>query len=592
MERREVSANRKWKTADVFKDDQTWVSHIKSLEKRLDFARFKGTLNNAESVLAYLRAADAFEEELVALYLYAHLKHDEDVRETKYQAYLARVNTLFSKMGAEVAFAIPELTSQSEETLREIASDPRLKDYDYILTRLIEEKEHVLSEEEEKILAQAGDIIGTSQDVFTILNNAEMGMPKITVDGEKKILSHGLYSSILSCHDRRLRARAFKRYYAAYRAIITTLSTAYYGNVKGDIFLKDTRKFNSCLEMALFQEDVSRDVYDNLIRSVNAHTSILHRYMRLRKKLLGYREMHMYDLHVSLVENAELNLTYDEAFDLVEEGLSPLGEEYHNLLEKGRTEGWIDVYETVGKRSGAYSACAFGIHPYVLLNYQQTTHDVFTIAHEMGHALHSYFSGNSQPYSKSDYKIFVAEVASTVNEVLLLKYLKEHTTDPKLKRYLLNYYLDMLRTTLFRQTQFAEFEERAHEMAEAGEPLHKDNLSALYYELNQKYYGDAVVHDREIEIEWARIPHFYTAFYVYKYATGIVAAVTIANKILKEGEPAVKDYMAFLSAGSKTDPVSLLKIAGADLTTDAPFEIAMKEFSDTLDEFEAMSKQK
>ena len=311
--------------------------------------------------------------------------------------------------------------------------------------------------------------------------------------------------------------------------------------------------------------------------------------MALRKELLGYDEMHMYDIYPTLVAEAELRLPFDEAFDLCLKGLAPLGEEYLALFAKGRSERWIDVEETEGKRNGAYSIGIYGNHPFVLLNYQQTAHDVFTIAHEMGHSLHSYYSNAFEPYVKSDYKIFVAEVASTVNEVLLLKYLLKTTEDGKLKRYLLNYYLDMIRTTLFRQTQFAEFEEKAHALAESGEPLNDDNLSALYLALNKKYYGDAVVHDEEIAYEWARIPHFYRSFYVYKYATGITAAICIANRILSEGERAVEDYKKFLKGGCSADPVSLLKLAGADLTTEKPFAAAMEEFAEALAQFKTLS---
>ncbi len=341
--------------------------------------------------------------------------------------------------------------------------------------------------------------------------------------------------------------------------------------------------------MALFHEDVDRKVYENLLKFVGEYTPLMHRYMADRKKEMGLDELHPYDLSVPLVENADLKLTYEEAFDLVVEGLAPLGKEYQQLLRRGHDERWIDVEETEGKRSGAYSIGVYGIHPFVLLNYQQTTHDVFTIAHEMGHALHTYFSNANQPFAKAEYKIFVAEVASTVNEVLLLKYLIKTRTEKKLKKYLLNYFIDMIRTTLFRQTQFAEFEQQAHAMAESGEPLNKDNLTELYYGLNKKYYGDALTHDEEIGTEWARIPHFYNSFYVYKYATGITAAIAIANRILTEGDKAVKDYFGFLAGGCSTDPVSLLKIAGADLSSEKPFRAAMEEFKNALEEFEALS---
>ena len=341
--------------------------------------------------------------------------------------------------------------------------------------------------------------------------------------------------------------------------------------------------------MALAGEDVDKRVYENLIEATHAALPTMHEYIRLRKKVLGMKEQHMYDIYVPLVENADIKLPFDEAYKLVVEGLAPLGKDYQNLLEKAKKEGWIDVCENEGKRSGAYSAGVYDApHPYVLLNYQPTTNDMFTIAHEMGHAMHTYKSNASQPYAKADYTIFLAEIASTVNEVLLLKHLYNGTQDKNLKKYLLNYYMDMFRATLFRQTQFAEFEQLAHAKAEEGEALTKESLNETYYGLNKKYYGDGIVHDAEIAYEWARIPHFYSAFYVYKYATGIISAISIVKRILTEGEKAVEDYFGFLSSGGCTDPVTILKKAGVDLTTKTPFETAMQEFKQTLDEFKSL----
>ena len=588
MERSQVKTDYKWKTEDVFVNDEEWEKAFAALEGKIEFSKYRGTLNCAENILAYYRAEEGLEKELLRVYLYAFLRHDEDVRVSKYNSYLARVMSLFTKLGAETAFATPEISALPEEKLKALAKDASLKDYDYFLSRLIAEKKYILSEKEEKILAQTGEPMSAAGDVFKMLDNAELNLPEIEHEGKKVPLSHGLYSVILFGNDREKRAEAFRLYYSAYRKIINTLATAYYGNVKKDIFYKNVRGYASCLEKSLFEEDVEKSVYENLVESVNEGAPIMHRYMETRKKALGLDEMHVYDLHVALVENADLKLEFEEAYELVLKGLAPLGKEYLALLRQGKDERWIDVCETEGKRSGAYSIGIYGNHPYVLLNYQKTTNDIFTIAHEMGHSLHSYFSNKEQPYSKADYKIFVAEVASTVNEVLLLKYLLKTTEDKKLRKYLLNYFMDMIRTTLFRQTQFAEFEERAHAMAEAGEPLNKDNLSELYYGLNRKYYGEAVTHDRDIEIEWSRIPHFYRSFYVYKYATGITSAICIANKILEEGESAVKNYFTFLSGGCSTDPVTLLKIAGADLTKKETFRAAMREFENALDEFEKL----
>ena len=588
MKRTEVEQKYKWAVEDIFPSDEAWEIAFQALAPKMDFAKCRGTLNTVENLVAYFEAEEALSVEAMRVYLYAFLKHDEDVGNTKYMGYMGKMMGVLTKFSMETSFVTPELTALPEETLRAFAADERLRDYDYMLTRLIAEKKYILSEAEERILAQTSEPMSVANDVFGLLDNAELNAPEIEYEGKKQTITNGLYSMIMSGKDRAKREEAFRLFYSAYGKILGTLAATYYGSVKKDIFYKNVRGYESCLQKSLLGEDVDESVYRNLIKAVNDATPIMHRYMHIRKRVLGYEEMHMYDIYPSLVEDAELRLSYEEAFELVLKGLAPLGEEYNALLRKGRDERWIDVCETEGKRSGAYSIGIYGCHPYVLLNYQPTTHNVFTIAHEMGHALHSYFSNSRQPYAKSNYTLFVAEVASTVNEVLLLKYLLKTTEDKALKKYLLNYFMDMIRTTLFRQTQFAEFEEKAHAMAEAGEPLNKDNLSSLYDGLNKKYYGDAVTYDPEIATEWARIPHFYRAFYVYKYATGITAAICIANKILSEGAPAIEKYFTFLSGGGSTDPVSLLKGAGADLTKEETFLAAMKEFEDALNSFEAM----
>lgn len=586
MQRNEIDKKYLWNTADIFESEEAWEKAFSALENPQFAKKYKGTLNRAENILSYFRAEEEYEIALMRAYLYAHMKHDEDVSNSKYSSALQKVIQLFTRLGSETAFVIPEISSLKEEYLVAFSKDKSLADYDYFFKRLVEKKKHVLSEKEERILAEVQEPLSTAFEVFEMLDNAEVDFPEIEYEGKTQRISHGLYSVILNGGDREKRREVFEKYYSAYRKIVGTLAATYYGNVKQDIFMKNMRGFKTSLEMALFEEDVDASVYKNLVNCVNDATPVMHRYMALRKKMMGLDEMHIYDIFPPLVENADLRLSYEDAYETVIKGLAPLGIEYSELLKKGRDERWIDVYETPGKKSGAYSTSVFGVHPFVLLNYQKTTHDVFTIAHEMGHSIHSYFSQREQPYAKSDYKIFVAEVASTVNEVLLLKYLLNTTKDKTLEKYLVSYFLEMIRTTLFRQTQFAEFEETAHAMAEKGEPLNKDNLSELYYELNKKYYGDALFHDKDIEIEWARIPHFYNSFYVYKYATGITAAVAIADKILKEGEPAVKKYFEFLSGGSKTDPVSLLKIAGADLTAKETFASVMKEFEEYLNKLE------
>ncbi len=588
-ERKDVPASRKWNTDDIFASQKEWDDLYASLEGKLDFSAYKGKLNNAETILACMEAVNAVVKDLSILSVYAFMRRDEDTRLSEFDALQTRVQMLSMKFSANVSFINPEMTALPVEKLEELAADPRLKDYDYTIRGIIKGKPHVLSEEIETLLSQESRIFGGFQQIFSMINNADLPYPTIRVNGEKVRLTHGTYGLMLHSPDRRVRRAAFKAFNKVYMDLINTITATYVGNIDKDVFLARTRKYNSCLEMALAGEDVDVQVYKNLLDSVNANLPLLHRYFKDRKKILGVKTLHMYDIYTSLVEDAEIRVDYDEAFRIVKEGLAPLGEQYGQLLQQAHDNGWIDVEETEGKRSGAYSISVFGLkHPYVLLNYQKTTGDVFTVAHELGHAMHSYFSERNQPYEKASYKIFVAEVASTVNEVLLLKHLLKTTDDVKLKKYLLSYYMDTLKGTLFRQTQFAEFEYLSHDMAEKGQPLTKDALCQAYLELNKKYYGPAVESDPEIAYEWARIPHLYRRFYVYKYATGIVSAVSIAERILKEGQSAVDDYFRFLSSGGSDSPVELLKLAGVDLTKPDAFEACMASFKAALEEFEQL----
>ena len=588
-ERKDVPQNRKWNTDDIFASQQEWEDVYASLEGKLDFSAYKGKLNNAETILACMEGINAVVKDLSRLSVYAFMRRDEDTRLSEFAALQSRVQMLSMKFSANVSYINPELTALPVEKLEELAADPRLKDYDYTIRGIIKGKPHVLSEEMETLLSQESRIFGGFQNIFSMINNADLPYPTIRVNGEKVRLTHGTYGLMLHSPDRRVRRAAFKAFNKVYMDLINTITATFVGNIDKDVFLSRTRKYGSCLEMALAGEDVDVQVYKNLLDSVNANLPLLHRYFKDRKKILGVKTLHMYDIYTSLVEDAEIRVDYEEAFRIVKEGLAPLGEQYGKLLQEAHDNGWIDVEETEGKRSGAYSISVFGLkHPYVLLNYQKTTGDVFTVAHELGHAMHSYFSERNQPQEKASYKIFVAEVASTVNEVLLLKHLLKNTDDVKLKKYLLSYYMDTLKGTLFRQTQFAEFEYLAHDMAEKGQPLTKDSLCSAYLDLNKKYYGASVESDPEIAYEWARIPHLYRQFYVYKYATGIVSAVSIAERILNEGQPAVDDYFRFLSSGGSDSPVELLKLAGVDLTKPDAFEACMTSFKAALEEFEQL----
>mgnify|MGYP001851317577 FL=1 len=593
MERNEVESKYKWKVEDIYPSDEAWEKAYSEAEKSLNFSGYKGKLGKAECLREFYRAQEEAMRAVERLYLYAHMRHDEDSRIAKYTAMQSRAMSLIVRFSSETAFVEPELTALPDSVLEGYLRDSSLSDHDYALRQLIKMKKHILSEKEEKLLAMGGEVYSQFQNIFSMIDNADIQLGEVE-DGKggKIALTHGMYSVLLHGDDRDLRRRAFERYYAAYIGLTNTIAATYYGNVKKDVFISRARGYESCLQRALDGEDVGVCVYNNLIEAVRKNLPAMHRYIALRKKILKLDEQHMYDIYAPLVADAELKLSYEEACDLVVKGLSPLGEDYCSLLKRGFAEGWVDVCETSGKRSGAYSTGIFGLHPYVLLNYQKTTHDVFTIAHEMGHALHTYHSNAKQPYAKADYRIFVAEVASTVNETLLLKYILSTTQDENMKKYLLNYFLDTIRTTLHRQTMFAEFESIAHGLVEAGTPLTSENLSAEYLKLNKQYYGDAIVHDEQIAYEWSRIPHFYTSFYVYKYATGIISAISIVNRILTEGETAVRDYKEFLSSGGSDSPVELLKIAGVDLTKPQAFEAAMKEFEDTLARFEEMMLKK
>ena len=589
MDRNQVPAERKWRVEDIFESIDAWNATYAECEGELDFSEFEGKLNTVESVLSCMEKLNALILKLNRLAIYAHIRHDEDSRNSEFTALSARFSMLGMKLSGATAFITPELTALPVETLEAFAADPRMADYDYTIKCIIKDKPHVLSKEMEALLSQGSRVFGGYQQVFGMLDNADFPFPTVKVDGKDVTVSHGMYGVLLHHPDVRVRKKVFQSYYKAYIGLINTITATYTGNVDKDIFLAKARKYESCLDKALASEDVDPKVYKNLLRAVGKGLPLLHRYFRDRKKVLGMNKMHMYDLYLPLVADAELKLGYEEAFDLVVEGLAPLGETYQKLLREAHDNGWIDVEETEGKRSGAYSISSCGLpHPYVLLNYQPTTNNVFTIAHELGHALHSYHSQKAQPQEKADYKIFVAEVASTVNEVLLLKHLLTKTEDQNLKKYLLSYYMDMIKSTCFRQTQFAEFEFLAHDMAEKGQPLTKDALCNAYLELNKKYYGRSVISDPEIAYEWARIPHFYRAFYVYKYATGIISAISIAERIYTEGAPAVEDYFRFLSSGGSDSPVELLKLAGVDLTKKDAFEAAMASFKDALEQFEAL----
>ncbi|MBQ3596689.1 MAG: oligoendopeptidase F [Clostridia bacterium] len=574
-----------WATEDIFTTDAEWNKTLEEIDKKIDFSEFKGKLNKAENYLALQKKIESIGSVIEKLSVYAMMKHDEDTTNSLYDSFNSKIYGIYAKFSSSLAFVQPELISLDQEVLKSYINNTSLSEYDYSLKCLLKEKAHVLSADQEALLAAGGEVFSSFRDIFTKIDNADLPLGKIKVDNKTVQLTHGTYSMLLQNTDVKVRQKAFKKYYKAYISLINVISSTYYASVKKNVYLAKARKYPSAMASALAGEDVPEIVYKNLLTNVKKALPDLHAYMGEKKKALGLDKMHMYDIYVPTVEGVDLKLEYDDAYSLVVEGLACLGSEYQQLLLKAKEDRWIDVYERSGKRSGAYSVAVYNIHPYVLLNYQKTTHDVFTIAHEMGHSLHSYFSNKNQPYAKADYTIFVAEVASTVNEVLLIKHLLKTAKDDKLKKYLLSYLLEMIRTTLFRQTQFSEFEDYAHKQVEKGVPLTKDSLCKAYLKLNKKYYGKNIVHDKEIKYEWARIPHFYRAFYVYKYATGIISALSIARRILEEGQTAVDDYFKFLSSGGSDSPVELLKIAGVDLTQEKPYQDAFAEFKSALEAF-------
>ena len=589
--RSEIPEKYKWNLGDIFATPEDWEKcFVEMSQEYKKLIAFQGKLGERDSLLEFLKLSDQIDLKMDQLYCYASMSYNEDSQDPVLQARFSRIYALLTQYSEDLAFVSPEISALPDKQLKELAQDPDFADYDVSLLNLLKGKAHILSEREEKLLAGVGAFSGQFHEVFNRLDSGDIKFEQITVDGKKVQLGHGTYSMMLQHKDQKVRKKAFETYYKSYIEKINTLAGLYEGSVKSDCFYAKAKNFGSAMEKALFYEQVDKKVYDNLIKCMHKSFKPLHRYIALRKKLMGVKTLNMYDLYVSIFEDADISCEYEEACELVKKGLAPLGKDYLAVVEEAFNNRWIDVHETPTKRSGAYSMGVPGVHPYMLLNYQKTTHDIFTIAHEMGHSMHTYYSQKTQPYAKENYKIFVAEVASTCNEVLLLKYLLNTVTDVNVKKYLLQYYLDMLRTTMYRQAMFAEFEQISHALVESGQPLTADVMCQKYLELNKMYYGRSVKHNDQIKYEWARIPHFYRAFYVYKYATGIISAVCIAEKILRDGDSAVENYKKFLSLGGSMDPVSELKVAGVDLTSKEPFEIVAKSFEDTLSELEELCK--
>ena len=591
-ERCEIDEQYTWNTADIYPSDEAWEAAYEEARALIPrCAAFAGTLgDSADNVYDYTQLMLQVEEQVSRLFNYAMRKYDQDTRVPAYQAMSGKCRTLFVELGSATSFDTPELLKIDDETMeRFYAEKPELELYRRHLTILREKKEHTLSDAEEKLLAGVGEISGLPSDVFSKLSNADLKFKDaLDSEGNAHPVSDGAYGRCMDSEDRVLRKNAFQSMYEAYGSMKNTLASSLSGQMKQLKFYANARKYPNTLAAALANTRVPEAVYHNLISTVNANLDKLHRYMGLRKKLLGVDELHMYDVYAPMVSGADLHIPYEEAKDTVYEALAPLGEDYRAMLKEGFDNRWIDVYENAGKRSGAYSAGSAKPHPFVLLNHNDNLDSMFTLAHEMGHALHSYLSTKNQPQIYQDYVIFVAEVASTCNEALLMEHLLGKTTDKKARAFLINHFLDQFKGTLYRQTQFAEFELRLNELTAQGQPLTADLLCKEYKALNEKYYGPHMVSDEEIALEWARIPHFYYNYYVYQYATGYSAAIALSRRILKEGESAVKDYLAFLSGGCSKDPIDLLVGAGVNMADPQPIQDALDLFDSLLDEMESL----
>ncbi|RWU12595.1 oligoendopeptidase F [Anoxybacillus flavithermus] len=590
--RKDVPVEYTWRLEDIFATDEQWEQEFQQIQALLPkFSEYKGRLGeSAQMLYEALQYRDHVFMRLGKLYAYAHMRHDEDTANSLYQGLETRAEGLYAEAGQATAFIVPEILAMDEDVLRTFLQQYEpLRLYAHELDEMNRQRPHVLSEKEEALLAQAAEVMNASSNTFGALNNADLRFPTITDEnGEEVEVTHGRYIRFLESEDRRVRRDAFKAVYDTYRKYENTFASTLSGAVKRNNFFARVRNYRSAREAALSKNQIPETVYDNLIETIHRYLPLLHRYVQLRKRVLGLDELHMYDLYTPLVKQVDMKVTYEEAKDILLKGLTPLGDEYISIVKEGFDNRWVDVQETRGKRSGAYSSGSYGTNPYILMNWQDNVNNLFTLAHEFGHSVHSYYTRKYQPYPYGNYSIFVAEVASTCNEALLNDYLLKAIDDEKKKLYLLNHYLETFRGTVFRQTMFAEFEHMIHQMAQNGEALTAKVLTEKYYELNKTYFGDGVVIDEEIGLEWARIPHFYYNYYVYQYATGFSAATALSKQILEEGTPAVERYIGFLKAGSSDYPIEVLKKAGVDMTAPEPIEQACQVFEQKLQQLEQL----
>ena len=593
-ERSEIAEQDKWAIHDIYATDELWEADLQKAKDLIPtISGFDGKLGaSAQSLLDYMKLTEEIAVLSDALANYAMRRSDEDARVSKYQAMVGSLMSTYVALNAASSFATPEIMGISEETMESFyAAEPALERYRRYLDDIRRRRAHVLTPAEEKLLASAGEMANAPDTIYGMFNDADVTFPDaVDAEGNHHPLSQGTYISYMESSDRTLRKSAFENLYRTYGGYKNTISAILSAQVKQLQFFADARKYSSAMEASLDVTNVPTAVYTNLIEAVHKNMDKMYRYVALRKKLLGVDELHMYDIYTPLVEDVDKKASIDEAKQTVYDALAPLGDEYRKILKQGFDSRWIDVYENAGKRSGAYSAGA-KVHPFVLLNYTGTLDSQFTLAHEMGHAMHSYLSNHTQTPLDADYVIFVAEVASTCNEALLMEYLLGKTTDKKERAYLINHFLEQFRTTLYRQTMFAEFELNIGKMAQEGTSLTPDVLNAEYRRLNRLYFGEEVVLDDEIDMEWMRIPHFYYNYYVFQYATGYAAAIALSRRILREGESAVKDYLGFLSGGCSKSPIDLLRGAGVDMSTTAPVEEALKLFDELIGEMEQLMQE-
>ena len=581
--RNEIDAKYKWNLSHIFQNDAAWEKAFDKAMGEIDrISAFDGKV--AEDPIGALRTFLESSEEIMPVFEYAFLRKETDNADPVAQGLKGKSIQLIVKAQTAGAFLQPELLEMPTEQLEALQADPDMKDYDAFLRTILLSKPHTLPKEQERLIAMMGEVSGAPDDIFTALSEADMKLPPIILaDGSEQELTEGNYSTFIHGRDRDVRRQAFHNLLSTYEKFGNTIAATYGASVKNDQFQADAHHFDSARQAAMKPLEIPESVYDNLIEVVHEYLPVLQDYLRLRKQLLNLEELHLYDLYTPIVSDFEMKLPYDEAFELVLQGLKPMGEDYLAKLREARDGGWIDVYPSAGKSSGAFSSGGLRkVHPYVLLNHNDNLDSAFTIAHELGHSMHSFYSNTNQPAPKSDYSLFVAEVASTCNEAVMQRYLMETFREPKAQAFLLNHFLEQFRTTVFRQTMFAEFEKISHDMAQQGIPLTKESLSEAYFKLNETYYGETCFMDPEIASEWMRIPHFYRAFYVYVYATGLCAAVTLSDKILNEGEEAVRNYRKFLSAGCSVPPIDALKLAGIDMSSPEPVRKAMEVFKETV----------